>query len=95
MVAVSESVVDVPDVSEHARTQFIKRTEDPSLTVETAWSQGYEIPGRGWLRGERARYDPCSRCVFPVRDGKIRTAIYAPTAKDRIRRAVRSAGWCP
>ncbi|WP_435098504.1 hypothetical protein [Halarchaeum sp. P4] len=84
-------------VSKHAREKFLKRADrlDLTPTVEDAWRQGYEIPGGAWLRGERARYDPTTRCVFPVRDGEIRTAIYAPSAKPAIQNAVRRAGWLP
>jgi hypothetical protein len=84
-------------VSEHARRQFQLRADALHLTprVEDAWRQAHAIPGGDWLRGERARYDPTTRCVFPVRDGEIRTAIYAPTAKPAIRAAVRLAGWRP
>jgi len=84
-------------ISEHAREKFLRRADriDLTPTIEDAWRQAHEIPGSGWLDGERARYDPTTRCVFPVRDGVIRTALYAPTAKPSIRRAVETAGWLP
>jgi hypothetical protein len=90
---VSETAL--PAISDHAREQFTRRSDAPGLTVETAWSHAHEIPGGDWLRGEAARYDPVSRCVLVVRDGLLRTAIYAPTAKPPIQRAVRAAGWSP
>jgi hypothetical protein len=86
---------DLPAVSAHARKRFTFRSDAAGRTVETAWHEGHEIPGREWLRGEAARYDPASRCVLVVRDGEIRTAIYAPTAKPAIQRAIRHAGWWP
>ncbi|MFC3478726.1 hypothetical protein [Halobacterium litoreum] len=86
---------ELPTVSGHARERFLFRSDAAGRTVETAWHEGHEIPGRDWLRGEEARYDPASRCVLVVRDGKIRTAIYAPDAKHAIRRAIRHAGWWP
>jgi len=84
-------------VSEHARKQYQYRAERIDLTprIEDAWRQAYEIPGGPWLRGERARYDPTTRVVMPVRDGVIRTAIYAPNAKPAVQAAVRNAGWSP
>lgn len=85
------------DFSEHAREQFLQRAEALHLTprIEDAWQQAHEIPAGRWCRGDRARFDPVSRCVFPVRDGEVRTALYAPTAKPAIQRAVRNAGWRP
>ncbi|MBP2250433.1 hypothetical protein J2754_000730 [Halarchaeum solikamskense] len=84
-------------VSEHAREKFLKRAERIDLTprIEDAWQQGYDISDGPWLRGERARYDPTTRVVMPVRDGVIRTAIYAPSAKPAVQAAVRNAGWSP
>lgn len=84
-------------VSEHAREQYQYRAErlDLTPTIEEAWRQGHDLPGGPWLRGERARYDPTSRCVFPVRNAVIVTALYAPTAKPAIQQAVRNAGWSP
>jgi hypothetical protein len=84
-----------PPVSEHARERFTLRSDAPGLTVETAWDHAHPIPGGRWLDGDRARYDPVSRCVLIVRDDLLRTAIYAPTAKPGIQRAVRQAGWSP
>jgi len=84
-------------VSEHARTRYQRRAEALHLTprVEDAWRQAHPLPGGKWLDGEAARYDPVSRCVLVVRDGVLRTAIYAPTAKPVIQAAVRDAGWHP
>lgn len=85
------------DVTDHAREKFQRRADALHLLprLEDAWRQAHPIPDGEWLRGERARYDPTTRCVFPVRDGEIRTAIYAPTAKPPIQNAVRKAGWRP
>jgi len=85
------------EVSEHAREKYQRRADALHLLprLEDAWRQAHEIPGGDWLRGERARYDPTTRCVFPVRDGEIRTAIYAPSAKAPIQAAVETAGWRP
>ncbi|AHG05225.1 hypothetical protein HALDL1_07275 [Halobacterium sp. DL1] len=84
-------------VSEHARERFLHRADSLHITptIEAAWRQAHPISGDGWLDGEAARYDPTNRLVFPVRDGIIRTAIYAPSAKQAIREAVRAAGWRP
>lgn len=87
--------MDLPAVSDHARERFSRRSDFADRNVETAWHEGHEIPGREWLRGERARYDPASRCVLVVRDDVLRTAIYAPTAKPAVQAAVRNAGWWP
>lgn len=88
--------VDVT-VSDHARTRYQRRADELHLTprVEDAWRQAHDLPGGEWLDGEAARYDPVSRCVLVVRDGVLRTAIYAPTAKPAIQQAVRNAGWHP
>jgi hypothetical protein len=85
------------EVSEHAREKYQLRADALHLLprIEDAWRQAHKIPGGDWLNGERARYDPTTRCVFPVRDGEIRTAIYAPNAKAPIRAAVETAGWRP
>lgn len=85
------------EVSEHAREKYQLRADALHLLprLEDAWRQAHEIPSGDWLRGERARYDPTTRCVFPVRDGEIRTAIYAPSAKPPIQAAVKTAGWRP
>lgn len=92
----TDSAISV-GVHQHARDRFLQRADGLHLTprVEDAWRQAHEIPGRGWLQGERARYDPTTRCVFVVRDGEIRTVIYAPTAKPVIQRSIRNAGWQP
>ncbi|QDX39854.1 hypothetical protein [Salarchaeum sp. JOR-1] len=84
-------------VSRHAEKKYLRRADALHLapTIEDAWRQAHEIPGGRWLHGERARYDPTTRVVLPVRDGVIRTAIYAPTAKPAIRAAVENAGWLP
>ena len=89
-------VLDV-EVTEHAREKYQLRADALHLLprLEDAWRQGHELPTGAWLKGERARYDPTTRCVFPVRDGKIRTAIYAPSAKPPIQTAVENAGWRP
>lgn len=84
-------------ISDHARGKYLQRADALHLAprIEESWEQAHEIPAGRWCRGERARYDPVTRCVFPVRDGEVRTAIYAPTAKRAIQRAVRNAGWRP
>lgn len=84
-------------VSEHARERFLRRADSLHITptVEAAWRQAHPISGGKWLDGEQARYDPTNRIVFPVRDGVIRTVLYAPDAKPAIQQAVRDAGWRP
>lgn len=83
-------------VSEHARDRYLSRAERIDLTprIEEAWAQGYELEP-ACIDGERARYDPSTRTVLVVRDEVLRTAIYAPSAKPPIRRAVQNAGWWP
>lgn len=91
-----ESSVSV-GVTGHARRAFQRRADNLLLAprIEDAWKQAHEIPAGPWCSGERARYDPITRCVFVVRDGTIRTALYAPNGKRGTKRAVRSGGWEP
>jgi len=85
--------VRIRRVSRHAQQRWIQRSSLPSMDPLVAWrSPDAQLLRNHDLDGDEVRYHEPSDAVLVRKDDTLVTVIHAPSAKWRVRAAVRHVG---